>query len=436
MRPTGTFAPGGNQRGNNVSLMTSFSQQDGALHCEGVSLETIAQMHGTPTYVYSHTAIKDAFRSYQNAVGNHPHLICYAVKANSNLAILRTLASMGAGFDVVSVGELERVRAAGGDAGKVVFSGVGKTASEMRRALQAGIKCFNVESEAELRLLASVAEKMACIAPISIRVNPDVDAGTHPYISTGLRENKFGVDVKSARDLYRYAADTQFLQPVGIDCHIGSQILDIAPFITALCSLLGLIDGLAEDGISLDHLDLGGGLGVSYESAAPVVEDYVLALTEHISGRSLELLFEPGRSIVAMAGALLTEVLYLKPGDVRQFAVVDAAMNDLLRPSLYGAWQEIRAVKPRVGDAETWDIVGPVCETGDFLGKDRELVLEQGDLLAVMGAGAYGFSMASNYNSRPRPTEVLIKDNTVHVIGRRESITDLWRSEQIPPEIA
>ena len=416
--------------------MTSFNQQDGALHCEGVSLEAIAQTHGTPTYVYSHTAIKDAFLSYQNAVADHPHLICYAVKANSNLSILRTLATLGAGFDVVSVGELERVMVAGGDAGKVVFSGVGKTASEMRRALEAGIKCFNVESEAELRLLAAVAEKMACSAPISIRVNPDVDAGTHPYISTGLRENKFGVDVESARDLYRFAADAPFLEPVGIDCHIGSQILDVAPFITALQSLLGLIDDLAEDGISIDHLDVGGGLGVSYESAAPAVADYVSALTEHIAGRQLELLFEPGRSIVAMAGALLTEVLYLKPGDVRQFAVVDAAMNDLLRPSLYGAWQEIQAVKPRTGDAEIWDIVGPVCETGDFLGKDRELVLEQGDLLAVMGAGAYGFSMASNYNSRPRPTEVLIKNNTVHVIGRRESITDLWRREEIPPEIA
>ena len=412
--------------------MNAFSHIDGALHCERVSLEAIASRHGTPTYVYSHQAIQSAFLSYQQALEGRAHLICYAVKANSNLAVLNMLAQLGSGFDVVSLGELERVIVAGGDPAKVVFSGVGKTAPEMRRGLELGIKCFNIESEAELHVLAEIATDAGAIAPISIRVNPDVDAGTHPYISTGLRENKFGVDVDTARRLYRQADAMNSLEPVGIDCHIGSQIVDVQPFIASLDCLLHLIDELKEDGISLHHLDIGGGLGVPYETEAPSVREYVAALSERLADRDLELLLEPGRSIVAMAGALLTRVEYLKPNDIRQFAIVDAAMNDLLRPSLYGAWQDIEAVRPRKGEAQTWDIVGPVCETGDFLGKDRVLCLSQGDLLAVMGAGAYGFSMASNYNSRARPAEVLVTGDRAHVIGQRETLNALWEREVIP----
>ena len=412
--------------------MNTFAHIDGALHCEQVSLETIASRHGTPTYVYSHQTIQNAFLSYQQALEGRAHLICYAVKANSNLAVLNMLAQLGSGFDVVSLGELERVIAAGGDPAKIVFSGVGKTAPEMRRGLELGIKCFNIESEAELHVLAEIAGDAGAIAPISIRVNPDVDAGTHPYISTGLRENKFGVDVDTARRLYRQADTMNSLEPVGIDCHIGSQIVDIQPFIASLDCLLYLIDELKEDGISLHHLDIGGGLGVPYDTDAPSVKEYVSALAERLTDRDLELLLEPGRSIVAMAGALLTRVEYLKPNDIRQFAIVDAAMNDLLRPSLYGAWQDIEAVRPRKGEAQTWDIVGPVCETGDFLGKDRVLCLSQGDLLAVMGAGAYGFSMASNYNSRTRPAEILVTGDRAHVIGQRETLDALWEREVIP----
>ena len=412
--------------------MNTFAHIDGALHCAQVSLETIASRHGTPTYVYSHQAIQNAFLSYQQALEGRAHLICYAVKANSNLAVLNMLAQLGSGFDVVSLGELERVIAAGGDPAKIVFSGVGKTAPEMRRGLELGIKCFNIESEAELHVLGEIAGDAGAIAPISIRVNPDVDAGTHPYISTGLRENKFGVDVDTARRLYRQADAMNSLEPVGIDCHIGSQIVDIQPFIASLDCLLHLIDELKEDGISLHHLDIGGGLGVPYETEAPSVKEYVAALAERLTDRDLELLLEPGRSIVAMAGALLTRVEYLKTNDIRQFAIVDAAMNDLLRPSLYGAWQDIEAVRPRKGEAQTWDIVGPVCETGDFLGKDRVLCLSQGDLLAVMGAGAYGFSMASNYNSRTRPAEILVTGDRAHVIGQRETLDALWEREVIP----
>ena len=412
--------------------MNTFAHIDGALHCEQVSLETIASRHGTPTYVYSHQTIQNAFLSYQQALEGRAHLICYAVKANSNLAVLNMLAQLGSGFDVVSLGELERVIAAGGDPAKIVFSGVGKTAPEMRRGLELGIKCFNIESEAELHVLAEIATDAGAIAPISIRVNPDVDAGTHPYISTGLRENKFGVDVDTARRLYRQADAMNSLEPVGIDCHIGSQIVDIQPFIASLDCLLHLVDELKEDGISLHHLDIGGGLGVPYDTEAPSVKEYVSALAERLTDRDLELLLEPGRSIVAMAGALLTRVEYLKPNDIRQFAIVDAAMNDLLRPSLYGAWQDIEAVRPRKGEAQTWDIVGPVCETGDFLGKDRVLCLSQGDLLAVMGAGAYGFSMASNYNSRTRPAEILVTGDRAHVIGQRETLNALWEREVIP----
>ena len=387
--------------------MSVFQHRQSALHCEGVPLETIAEAHGTPTYVYSRQTIESAFLAYQNALADRPHLICYAVKANSNLAVLNVLAGLGAGFDVVSIGELERVIAAGGAAAKVVFSGVGKTKQEMLSALEHGSRCFNVESESELLTLADVAGKCGKPAPVSMRVNPDVDAGTHPYLSPGLRENKFGVDVETARRLYQVAHDHRALEPVAIDCHIGSQILDIAPFLESLDCLLTLIDELATEGITLRHIDIGGGLGVSYQENAPAIEKYMSALAAKLGSRDLELVLEPGRSIVALAGALLTRVLYLKPSDAKNFAVVDAAMNDLLRPSLYDAWQDIQAVTPHKGKSRPWDIVGPICETGDFLGKDRHLALSEGDLLVAMGAGAYGFAMASNYNSRPRAAEVM-----------------------------
>ena len=411
--------------------MNTFAHIDGALHCEQVSLETIASRHGTPTYVYSHQTIQNAFLSYQQALEGRAHLICYAVKANSNLAVLNMLAQLGSGFDVVSLGELERVIAAGGDPAKIVFSGVGKTAPEMRRGLELGIKCFNIESEAELHVLAEIAGDAGAIAPISIRVNPDVDAGTHPYISTGLRENKFGVDVDTARHLYRQADAMNSLEPVGIDCHIGSQIVDIQPFIASLDCLLYLIDELKEDGISLHHLDIGGGLGVPYDTEAPSVKEYVSALAERLTDRDLELLLEPGRSIVADAGLLLTRVLHTKVAERKHFCVVDAAMNDLLRPSLYGAWQRIETVEPnKPGTPEIlYDVVGPICEAGDFLGKDRPLATEPGHHLAILDAGAYGFGMGSNYNTRPRACEVLIEEGTARVIRRRESLDDLLAHE-------
>ena len=412
--------------------MSVFNYQQGSLHCEGVPLEAIAEAHGTPTYVYSRQTIESAFLAYQNALADRPHLVCYAVKANSNLAILNVLAGLGAGFDVVSIGELERVIAAGGAADKVVFSGVGKTKQEMLSALEHGIRCFNVESESELLTLAGVAAKCGRTAPVSMRVNPDVDAGTHPYISTGLRENKFGVDVETARRLYQVAHDHRALEPVAIDCHIGSQILDIAPFLESLDCLLTLIDELTAEGITLRHIDIGGGLGVSYQENAPAIEEYMSALAAKLGSRDLELVLEPGRSIVALAGALLTRVLYLKPSDAKNFAVVDAAMNDLLRPSLYDAWQGIQAVTPHEGKSRPWDIVGPICETGDFLGKDRHLALSEGDLLAAMGAGAYGFAMASNYNSRPRAAEVMVSGESMHLVGQRETLGDLWQRERIP----
>ena len=412
--------------------MSVFEHQQGSLHCEGVALEAIAEAHGTPTYVYSRQTIESAFLAYQNALADRPHLICYAVKANSNLAVLNVLAGLGAGFDVVSIGELERVIAAGGAAEKVVFSGVGKTKHEMLSALEHGIRCFNVESESELLTLADVAATCGKTAPVSMRVNPDVDAGTHPYISTGLRENKFGVDVETARRLYQVAHDHRALEPVAIDCHIGSQILDIAPFLESLDCLLALVDDLAAAGVTLRHLDIGGGLGVSYQESAPAIEEYISVLDAKLGSRDLELVLEPGRSIVALAGALLTRVLYLKTSDAKNFAIVDAAMNDLLRPSLYDAWQDIQAVTPHEGESRHWDIVGPICETGDFLGKDRHLALSEGDLLAAMGAGAYGFAMASNYNTRPRAAEVMVSGESLHLVGQREALSDLWQRERIP----
>lgn len=413
--------------------MAPFSRHDGTLHCEDVSLEAIAATYGTPTYLYSRSAIETAFLDYQSALSDIPHLICYAVKANSNLAILNVLAQLGAGFDVVSLGELERVVAAGGDPSKVVFSGVGKTAIEIQRALDLKIRCFNIESEAELLSLAELANDAGCVAPISIRVNPDVDAGTHPYISTGLRENKFGVDVTRARQLYQIADEHPALNPVGVDCHIGSQIEEVAPFIQSLECLLDLVHDLRTLGIRLQHIDLGGGLGVNYHTETPPsIHDYVAVLKERLQDQALELVLEPGRSIVAEAGALITQVLYLKPTDDKHFAIVDAAMNDLLRPALYSAWQDIQPVTLQDGESHVWDVVGPICETGDFLGKDRAMALSQGDLLSIMGAGAYGFGMASNYNSRPRVAEIMVQGKTTHLIGKRENLSDLWQREVIP----
>ena len=413
--------------------MAPFSRHDGILHCEGVSLEAIAATYGTPTYLYSRSAIETAFLDYQSALSDIPHLICYAVKANSNLAILNVLAQLGAGFDVVSLGELERVVVAGGDPSKVVFSGVGKTTTEMQRALDLKIRCFNIESEAELLAVAELANDAGCVAPISIRVNPDVDAGTHPYISTGLRENKFGVDVALARRLYQIADEHIALNPVGVDCHIGSQIEEIAPFVQSLECLLDLVNDLRTLGVRLEHIDLGGGLGVNYQAETPPsIHDYVGVLKERLADQALELVLEPGRSIVAEAGALITEVLYLKPTSDKHFAIVDAAMNDLLRPALYSAWQDIQPVTLQDGESHVWDVVGPICETADFLGKNRAMVLSQGDLLAIMGAGAYGFGMASNYNSRPRVAEVMVQGETTHLIGKRENLSDLWQREVIP----
>lgn len=413
--------------------MATFSRHDGILHCEDVSLEAIAATYGTPTYLYSRSAIETAFLDYQSALSDIPHLICYAVKANSNLAILNVLAQLGAGFDVVSLGELERVVAAGGDPSKVVFSGVGKTTTEMQRALDLKIRCFNIESEAELLSLAELANGAGCVAPFSIRVNPDVDAGTHPYISTGLRENKFGVEVAVARQLYQIADEHTALNPVGVDCHIGSQIEETAPFVESLECLLDLVHDLRTLGIRLQHIDLGGGLGVNYQAETPPsIHDYVAVLKERLQDQALELVLEPGRSIVAEAGALITEVLYLKPTADKHFAIVDAAMNDLLRPALYSAWQDIQPVALQDGESHVWDVVGPICETGDFLGKNRAMVLSPGDLLSIMGAGAYGFGMASNYNSRPRVAEVMVQGETAHLIGKRENLSDLWQREVIP----
>lgn len=416
--------------------MSVFSSQQGTLHCEQVSLETLADTYGTPLYVYSRHAIESQFQAYTTALGDQPHRVCYAVKANSNLAVLQLLSRLGAGFDVVSGGELARVIAAGGDPARVVFSGVGKTAAEIDHALQAGILCFNVESRSELLLIEDRAEALTTRAPISIRVNPDVDAKTHPYISTGLKENKFGVSTDAALAMYDFAAESPHLDPVGIDCHIGSQLLDTAPLMAALDRLLQMIDQLTARGLSLTHLDVGGGLGVAYsdEDTEPDIASYIARLRERLAGRDLMLILEPGRSIVANAGVLLTRVLHLKSEGERHFALVDAAMNDLLRPSLYGAWQMIEPVSERKGDVLPWDIVGPVCETGDFLGKQRALCLASDDILAVRGAGAYGFTMASNYNTRPRAAEVLIDGNQSHLIRAREAVESLWALETLLPE--
>jgi diaminopimelate decarboxylase len=413
--------------------MTDFHYQQNQMFCEQVSLNQIADQFGTPSYIYSRAAFTRHFLEYQQALGDHAGMICYAVKANSNIAILNILAKLGAGFDIVSLGELERVLKAGGNPRRIVFSGVAKSSSEMRRALEVGVYCFNVESSPELIRLNDVAKSMGVTAPVSLRVNPDVDAQTHPYISTGLKENKFGVDIEEAINVYQQAANLSNLHIKGIDCHIGSQLTTIDPFLDALDRVLRLIDRLADLGINIEHLDLGGGLGVTYDDEKPpAIKDYLNEIIVRLGGRALSLALEPGRSIAANAGVLLTTVEYLKPTRYKNFALIDAGMNDNIRPSLYQAWQralplnELANVEPLL-----WDLVGPVCETGDFLAKDRSLALEAGDRIAIMSAGAYGFSMSSNYNSRPRPIEIMVDGDQIHVIRQRESIDDLSRGEVI-----
>lgn len=416
--------------------MDHFQYRDGRLFAEDVDLTTLAEQHGTPCYVYSRATFERHWRAFDEVFAGHPHLVCYAVKANSNLAVLNLLARLGSGFDIVSGGELERVLAAGGDAGKVVFSGVGKLEWEIRRALEVGIRCFNVESEAELDSLNRIAGTLGKQAVISIRVNPDVDAHTHPYISTGLKENKFGIDINTVEAVYQRAAEMPHIDVQGVDCHIGSQLCEIAPFVDALDRLLVLIDRLAARGITLRHVDVGGGLGIAYHGETPPSPaDYAQAILGPLSERGLEVIMEPGRAIAGNAGVLLTRVTFLKPGDEKHFAIVDAAMNDLMRPALYQAWQEIVPVVPR-RDAEprVYDVVGPVCETGDFLGKDRELSLQAGDLLAVRSAGAYGFGMGSNYNSRTRAAEIMVDGDQVHIVRQRERLEDLWAGESLLPE--
>lgn len=413
--------------------MSYFDYQAGTLHAENVSVDKIAEQYGTPAYVYSRAALENHWQAFDDAFATYPHLVCYAVKANSNLAVLNVLAKRGSGFDIVSMGELARVIAAGGDPAKTVFSGVGKTEQEIEYALEHGIRCFNVESIPELDRINTVAGRLGKKAPVSIRVNPDVDAQTHPYISTGLKENKFGIAIEDARDVYRSTQNMQHLDVVAVDCHIGSQLTSVSPFVDALERVLSLIDELAEDGIQIKHLDIGGGLGIHYrDETPPTPAEYAQALAPLLEGRDLEILLEPGRAIAGNAGILLTKVEFIKPTEAKCFAIVDAAMNDLLRPALYQSWQKIQTAKQHpTAKAMNYDIVGPICETGDFLGKDRELALEQGDLLAIRSAGAYGFAMSSNYNSRPRAAEVMVDDDKVHLVRERETIKDLYAGEHV-----
>ncbi len=402
------------------------------LYAEDCAVNDIAQTYQTPVYVYSRATIERHWHAFDNAAGELPHMVCYAVKANSNLAVLNVMARLGSGFDIVSEGELARVIAAGGDPKKVVFSGVGKKSSEIAYALKQGIYCFNIESASELERINRVAGEMNVKAPISFRVNPDVDAGTHPYISTGLKENKFGISIDEAPALYQYAASLENVAVKGVDCHIGSQLTEVQPFLDALDRVLMLIDKLASLGIKLSHLDVGGGLGVCYQDEQPPhPNDYAKAMAEKLQGYDLTLIYEPGRAIMANAGILVTEVEFLKTNQDKHFAIVDAAMNDLLRPSLYQAWQNIIPVEPRDGESKSYDIVGPICETGDFLGKDRDLCIEEGDLLAVRSSGAYGFTMSSNYNSRPRIAEVMVDGDQSTLVRARETIEQLWQGEQL-----
>ena len=409
-----------------------FHYQQDQLFAEEVALADIAEKFATPCYVYSRAALNDAYRQFAEALKARDHLICFAVKSNSNLAILNLFSRLGAGFDIVSGGELQRVLAAGGMANKVVFSGVGKTEAEMRLALEAGILCFNVESAAELDRLNKVALSMGKIAPVSLRVNPDVDAKTHPYISTGLKQSKFGVAYAEALALYRKAANLPHLRVTGIDCHIGSQLTEISPFIAAAEKVLVLVDQLAREGIRLEHLDFGGGLGICYDDETPPsIAEYVQALLGALQGRSEKLIVEPGRVLVGNAGVLLTKVEYLKPGEEKHFAIVDAAMNDLMRPALYDAYHEILPVRRSDAIPQKYEVVGPVCESGDFLGHAREMALLQGSQLALMSAGAYGMSMSSNYNTRPRAAEVMVDGKVAHLIRERETVPQLFAGEKI-----
>ncbi|HBE93604.1 MAG TPA: diaminopimelate decarboxylase [Gammaproteobacteria bacterium] len=420
--------------------MDHFDFRNGTLYCEDVALADIAKQVGTPTYVYSRATFERHYRVFDQALEGLPHLICYAVKANSNIAVLNVLARLGSGFDIVSGGELERVLRAGGDPERIVFSGVGKTVAEIRAALRAGVKCFNVESAQELEAIADVAAKMGVRAPVSLRVNPDVDAKTHPYISTGLKENKFGIPVDEAMQLYDMARnDYPDLDLIGIDCHIGSQLTEVAPFIEALDRVLDVIGRLRDKGIRLQHIDLGGGLGIRYQDEEPPLPDeYAEAVKQRLEEREmmdLMLVLEPGRAIAGNAGILLTQVEYLKKTPDHRFAIVDAAMNDLLRPALYDAWQEVVPVSPHIDTPEhEWDIVGPVCETADTLAKQRSMALQQGDLLAIRSSGAYGFVMSSNYNSRGRAAEVMVDEDRFHVVRRRETFEDLMALECLLPE--
>jgi len=413
--------------------MDFFDYQNGRLIAEQVDLQELAATYGTPLYIYSRATLERHWNAFDQALGEHRHLVCYAVKANSNIAVLALLAKLGSGFDIVSAGELARVLHAGGEPSKVVFSGVGKTLAEIEQALEAGIRCFNVESSAELNRLNAVAATHGVVAPVSLRVNPDVDANTHPYISTGLKENKFGIPVEYALDAYQQAADADHLGIEGVDCHIGSQLTEISPFVDALDRVLELVQRIEDQGIEIRHLDLGGGLGVRYRNEhPPSPQQYLRPLMARLANTSKEILIEPGRAIAANAGILLTEIQYLKESEDKNFAIVDAAMNDLIRPALYSAWQDIIPVVPRQQASTRYDVVGPVCETGDFLGKQRELAIQQGDLLAVRSAGAYGFSMSSNYNSRPRAAEILVDGEQAHLIRRRETLQELFSQEYLP----
>ena len=407
----------------------------GALTLEGLPLADLARRFGTPLYVYSQAAMLDALAAYQRALAGRPHQVCYAMKANSNLAVLQTFARAGCGFDIVSGGELARVLAAGGDAARVVFSGVGKTAAEMAQALRVGVRCFNVESVSELDRLSAVAAAEGAIAPVSLRVNPDVDAGTHPYISTGLRENKFGIAHDQALAAYRHAASLPGLQVVGIDCHIGSQITQVEPYLDALDRLLDLVEAVEHEGIAIHHVDVGGGLGIRYVDESPPAADHLVGLLlQRLDARGhghREVMMEPGRSLVGNAGVLLTEVQYLKPGDAKSFCIVDAAMNDLMRPAMYEAWMAIEPCEQRDAPPQRWDVVGPVCESGDWLGRDRHFAVEPGDVLAVLSAGAYGMAMASNYNTRPRAAAVMIVDGAPVLVREREQATALYAGERL-----
>ena len=417
--------------------MDPFHYVDGHLYAEGVALAAVAAEHGTPTYVYSRAAIEQRYRAVESALAGVRSRICYAVKANGNLAVLDLLARCGAGFDIVSGGELERVLAAGGDPARVIFSGVGKREDEMRRALEVGVHCFNVESEPELRVLARVAAECGKRARVSLRVNPDVDANTHPYISTGLKRNKFGVPIEAARAIYLQAASMASLEVTGVDCHIGSQLTDPAPLLDALERVLALVDDLARDGVSIAHVDMGGGFGIRYrDEQPPGPERFAAAIAGRLAGRDLELVLEPGRTLVGEAGLLLVRVRYTKPGSEKSFLVVDGAMNDLIRPALYQGWHPLLAERLPSPEqvAATWDVVGPVCESADFLALDRELHAQAGDLLGLGCSGAYGFTMSSNYNARPRAAEVLVDGERCHLVRSRESLEDLFRGETLLPD--